>query len=43
MTFDDTNATAEQEFGLVRDTTGSVEYGTKLVLKFFALSAFQVC
>lgn len=29
MTFDDTNAAADQEFELVKDNTGAVEYGTK--------------
>lgn len=29
MTFDETSVTADQEFELVKDNTGSVEYGTK--------------
>lgn len=29
MTFDDATAAADQEFQLVKDNTGSVEYGTK--------------
>ncbi|XP_028128292.1 PITH domain-containing protein GA19395 [Diabrotica virgifera virgifera] len=31
MTFDDTSATPDQEFELVRDTTGAAEYVTKIV------------
>lgn len=29
MTFDDTSVAADQEFELVKDNTGSVEYPTK--------------
>lgn len=32
MTFDDARAAADQEFGLVKDTNGSMEYGTKCVI-----------
>lgn len=31
MTFDDTSATAEQEFELEKDLTGSIEYNTQVV------------
>lgn len=37
MTFDDTNAAADQEFGLVKDTIGSIEYGTKLVFLIYLI------